>query len=212
MSKRLIKYGISILLILFVAYHSVYFRKLDEVKNAGASTAFDADKYARKFWENKLIPQLDSAVDLKKLIAALRADPQNAFRNYSHALDIGNTRYFLVQGEGIIQSVSDDAVRIAGNNDYAGTGISIATEFVYGNAIRDASGLIQLNEFTNTTEFNSISESINSIVRKEVLPAFKQMAGVGNQIKFWGAVELNQAHLKLDSVEVVPIRLTILKQ
>jgi predicted lipoprotein len=210
MSKKLIKYSVSILLILFVAYHSVYFKKLDEVQNAGSLSAFDADKYARKFYENRLLPQLDSAIDLEKLIGELKTDPPKAFRDYSHALDIGNTRYFLVQGQGIISSINDDAVRIAEKKDQPGNGVSIATEFVYGNAIRDASGLIHLNEFTSTSEFNNISEAINSIVRKEVLPAFKARAGVGDLIKFSGAIELNQAHLKMDSIEVVPIRLSVL--
>jgi predicted lipoprotein len=89
--------------------------------------------------------------------------------------------------------------------------VSIATEFVYGNAIRDASGLVNLNEFANTTEFNDVSECINKIIRNEVLPPFARNAKQGDRIKFTGAIELNQIHLDLKTIEVVPIQLSIAK-
>lgn len=212
MQKKIIKYFLLILLILFVAYHSLYFKKLDEVKLASASKGFDAGRYAREFYNNKLLPHLDSAIELNKLISLLKAEPDKAFKNDSHALDIGNIRYFLVRGEGTITSISEDATGIVLKNDPAQTAAKIITEFVYGNAIRDASGLIRLNEFGNTADVNSVSEEINKIVRREVLPSFKAAAKQGDVVQFSGAIELNQAHVKLDSIEVVPIRLSILKQ
>ena len=50
----------------------------------------------------------------------------------------------------------------------------LATEFVYGNAIRDASGLVDIKDFTNTMDLNSISEELNKTVRATVLPSFKK--------------------------------------
>jgi predicted lipoprotein len=68
-----------------------------------------------------------------------------------------------------------------------------------------------LNDFSNTADFNSISENINNIVRKEVLPPFVEAAKEGTVVKFAGAIELNQKYVDVDSIEVVPIRLSVLE-
>ena len=117
----------------------------------------------------------------------------------------------LIKGDGKINAIDENEVAIT-TNDSAKQTFTIAIEFVYGNAIRDASGLVSLNSFSSTTDMNSFSEEINKIVRTEVLPGFKTKAKAGDNVKFAGAIELNQAHLKLDSIEVVPIKLTITNQ
>jgi predicted lipoprotein len=211
MRNKVIRYIIAIAALALLGYNSVYFRKLDEVKAASPTNAFNATTFARNFYDNKLLPRGDSAVDLTTLLALLKTDPQNAFNKYSRALAIGNIRYFLIRGEGTIAFMGDNAAAIQLNGQPDNTKINIATEFVYGNAIRDASGLVNLNDFTNTTEFNSISEKVNNIIRSEVLPPFVAKAKQGAGVKFTGAVELNQKYLDLDTIEVVPIRLSIVE-
>jgi predicted lipoprotein len=205
---KIIKYVLTIVLIVFVAYNSVYFRNLDEVKAVSPSNSFNPKTFASDFYKNKLLSRADSAVDLDVLISILKSQPDEAFKKHSNALAIGNIRYFLVSGEGIIHSISDDAVALELKGDSGGTNVNIATEFVYGNAIRDASGLMNLNDFTNTAEFNSISESINEIIRKEVLPSFIRDAKAGSKVKFTGAIEMNQKYVDVNVIEVVPIELS----
>lgn len=211
MQKKAVKYFVTVLLIVFVAYNSVYFKKLDEVKLASSIKGFDAGKYARNFYDKKLLPQLGTAVEVSQLVFLLESEPNTAFKNYSHALDIGNLRYFLVQGQGVVSSIGDDDVTVDVKTDSAKATVKLATEFVYGNAIRDGSGQINLNEFDNTADFNSVSEEINKIIRKEVIPPFKASVKQGDNVKFSGAIELNQAHLNLASIEVVPVQLSIVK-
>ena len=206
---KLIKYILTIALIVFVAYNSVYFRKLDEVKASSPSKSFNPKSFASDFYKNKLLPRADSAVDLNVLISILKTQPDEAFKKYSNALAIGNIRYFLVKGEGIIHSKSDDAVIVKLKGDRGETNVNIAIEFVYGNAIRDASGLMNLNDFSNTAEFNSISESINEIIRKEVLPSFVRDADVGSDVKFTGAIEINRKYVDISLIEILPIDLSI---
>jgi predicted lipoprotein len=211
MRNKVIKYLLSILLIAFLGYKSMYFRKLDDVKTESSANVFNASTFARGFYDNKLLLSVDSAVDLSTLISLLRSEPDQAFKQYSRALAIGNIRYFLVRGEGTITSIGDDAVALELNSQSNKTNVNIATEFVYGNAIRDASGLLNLNDFSNTADFNSISEHINNIIRKEVLPSFVAKAKPGASVKFAGAIELNQKYVDVDSIEVVPIRLSVLE-
>jgi len=210
--KKSLKYIITIAVILLVAYNSVYFKKLSEVKAANSSKQFDAVAYAQNYLVKKLPVALNKAMEVNELTTLLQSNPKEAFEKYSHALGIGNIRFFLVKGRGEITKVEDDATFVLVKNDSASQVIKIATEYVFGNAIRDASGLININEFNNTMDFNNVSAEINKIIRRDVLPPFKASAKKGDVVEFTGAVELNAAHLKLDNIEVVPVSLKIVNR
>jgi predicted lipoprotein len=206
---KAVKYLIVILIVSFVGYNSVYFRKLDEVTAKRTAKDFNAATYAAAFWNNRLIPGLDKAVGLVSLETMLTNDPSKTFGIYSHALGIGNLRYFLVQGKGIIEAVNEDDVVVKLLPDSSHETVSIATEFIFGNAVRDATGLININEFSNTMDFNNVSAEINKIIREKVLPSFKREAKKGMNVDFTGAIELNKEHLDLMNVEVVPVRVVV---
>jgi predicted lipoprotein len=205
--KKLLKYTAGIILMVVLAYNSVYFRKLDAMK--ASSSKFDAKAFARNYFNNKLIPSLSVAVEINQLISLLESNKEQTFERYGHALGIGNIRYFLVKGEGQITSINENDITILAKADTATKSICIATEFVFGNAIRDASGKIDINEFSNTMDFNSVSSEINKIVRAKVLPAFKASVKKGNTVQFAGAVELNKEHLNVDDIELMPAQLKI---
>ena len=139
----------------------------------------------------------------------LSADANRAFDNYSHALGIGNLRYFLVSGKGIVAVVNDDDMVVTLRDDTTTFVRTIATEFIFGNAVRDATGLININEFKNTMDFNNVSAELNRIIREKVLPQFKPVIKKGDAITFTGAIEMNKAHPDLSHIEIVPIDVKI---
>lgn len=206
--KKLLKYVVGIIVLIVVGYNSVYFRKLDEIK--ASSSKFDAKAYARNYFNNKLMPSLSNAVEINRLLLLLEANKEQAFEKYSHALGIGNIRYFLIRGEGLITSINENDVLVVSKADTNQKVLRIATEFVFGNAIRDASGKIDINEFSNTMDFNNVSAEINKIVRTKVLPAFKASVKKGDVIQFAGAIELNKEHLNVEDIEVIPVQLKIM--
>jgi len=207
MGKKVLKYIIIAIVILLVAYNSVYFKKLDQVKAEQTAKTFNAASYAQNFWDKKLTPGLDKAIAIDKLMPMLNTSPAQTFDNYSHALGIGNLRYFLIQGKGTIASIDADdiTISIAGLPEQK---VKIATEYIFGNAARDAMGLININDFHNTMDFNNVSAEINAIIRSRVLPQLKH-AKVGNGISFTGAIELNKEHLNLAQIEAVPVAINI---
>jgi predicted lipoprotein len=205
MLSKVLKYGIWIIIILFLGYHSVYFKKL-EGKSAAAEK-FDAKQYAQTFWKEKLTPELSKANELNHLIFLLKTNPNATFDRHSHALGIGNIRFFLVRGEGEIKSVNENDISVRVKPDTSRVDAKIITEYVFGNAVRDASGLIDINQFTNMNDFNSISEELNNIVRTKVLPPIKTNAKKGMKVQWVGAIELNREHLNVDDIEVIPIEI-----
>lgn len=207
----MLKYFIAAAGLLFLGYHSVYIKKLSEVRKAELGTETDMDAYTRDFWDNKLPSSIEKAVDINELVALIKTDPEKAFGEHAHALGIGNLQYFMVKGEGQITGISDNGVELLIRAGDGNSKLRIETELVYGNSVRDASGLLNMNAFKNTSEFNEVSAGINKIIRKEVLPPFKQRAKEGDVVRFTGAVELNSKFLKLDDLEVTPVQLHIVK-
>jgi predicted lipoprotein len=203
------KYLIAVVLLAFMGYNSVYFRKLDAHKATQSANEFSAANYAGEFWNTKLIPNLNKAIELPRLLELLTRDPVKTFDDYSHALGIGNLRYFLVNGKGVVESVQpDDVTVILPSGEQR---IVLATEFIFGNAVRDATGLVNINEFSNTMDFNNVSAEINKMIREKVLPPFKQKVKAGHVVEFTGAVELNKEHLNMKNLEVIPIQITIVQ-
>ncbi|WAC13977.1 DUF2291 domain-containing protein [Dyadobacter pollutisoli] len=205
--KKIIRYAAFFILIGIVAYNSVYFKKLDEVK--AATTSFNAARYANEFWGTKLIPATRKAIETGELLSLLKTDKEKAFANHSHALGIGNIKYFLVQGEGIVESIEENQVLVKIESLHEKPEISIATEYIFGNAVRDASGAIDINEFSNSMDFNNVSAEINKLIREGVIPEFKSKVKKGDRITFSGAIELNKEHTDLKRIEVIPVSLKI---
>jgi predicted lipoprotein len=209
MLRKGIRYALGLGLLLLVGYNSVYIKKLNEVQAAAATGKFNAAAYAQSFWKEKLTPGLAAATDLGQLLVLLQADKDSAFKTHSNALGIGNLRYFLVKGKGEIRVLHENDLTLVLQPETKGTAITVATEFIYGNAVRDALGLMDINDFSNTMDMNTVSAEINKKIRTDILPPFLAKARQGSQVQFTGALELNQQHLRLNKIEVIPITLQL---
>ena len=211
MTKKLVKYIATAAIILVVGYHSIYFKKLGEVKASSSAQQFNAANYARRFWKEHYVPGMDTAFQLSSLLTLLKTDARTAFDSHSHALGIGNLRYFLVRGEGTVITRDEDAIRLQLKPDSAMRYVTLTTDMIFGNSVRDATGLINISEFKNTMDFNNVSAELNNIVKAEVLPAFLKYVRKGSVVEFVGALELNQEHLATEALEIVPVRLKIIQ-
>ena len=211
MGKKTVKYLIGLAVLLLLAYNSVYFKKLDEVKLASVPGKFNASEFAQKLWANQMNDAIANSTAINTLDSLLKNNPGSAFTTYSNSLSIGNYRYFLVKVAGEVTSVNEDDVSLA----VAGTGrplnLSLATEFIYGNAIRDASKLVAVKDFTNSKDLNDISAALNSLAKKNVILPFKTSVKKGDRVEAVGAIEVNKEHIRLDGVELIPVQLKIVQ-
>ncbi|MEO6230552.1 MAG: DUF2291 domain-containing protein [Ferruginibacter sp.] len=206
--NKYLTYGLLAVAFVLVAYNSVYFKKLSAM-TVISTGKFDAGKFTKKLWAERLPAKLDSAIALNDLIVAVKANPADAFSKYSNTLGIGNYRYCLVKVTGVATEINPDDITIAVNSAEPSMNIKLATEYVYGNAIRDASGLVDIKDFSNNMDLNNISAELNKKVREEVLPAFKSTVKKGDTVQVIGAIELNKEHIKFNDLELIPVQLKI---
>jgi predicted lipoprotein len=208
--NRYIKYLLLIVVVALVVYKSVYIKKLSGMK-AAIDGKFDAVTFSKKLWDEKLPAKLGGAVELAIFIKAAQSNAADAFSKYTNALGIGNYRYALINTEGIVTNVNEDDIKLQVNLGDSLMTTKLATEFIYGNAIRDASGLVDVKDFPNTMDLNYISEELNKMVRKTVLPPFKTAVKKGDKIIVTGAIEIHKEHIKWNELEIIPVQLQIIQ-
>ena len=110
---------------------------------------------------------------------------------------------FLVRGSGKVAEVGDDAIVVA--LDGTDAKVSLSVGLLFGNTVRDASGLLDVSAFPNSQEFNDLSTQLNGLVETKVAPALRAKAAVGKAIRFAGCAELEE-DVKPDLLAVIPIK------
>jgi predicted lipoprotein len=199
--NKIFKYGIGILVSLMVVYFSLDIQKLDKINATKVNTDFNADDYAGKFWEKELPGCIDRAIDIDQLTGLLKTDPQQALSDYSHQLGISHTYFFTVKGSGRILSVEEEFLEV--ETDLKAK-VQIATAFIFGNAVRDGSGKVDIDEFLNMTDFNNVSVALNKLVKERVVAPLKTSVKPGMLIQFAGAIEINSENLDLKEIRIIP--------
>ena len=105
-------------------------------------------------------------------------------------------------------AVSEDEISLAVTGG-ANTEISLQIGLLFGNAVRDATGLINVNNYPNSQDFNAISEALNHLVETQVLPPLHQKVKVGMTVRFTGCAEVDDESSDLQPLKVVPVQAEI---
>lgn len=192
--KKVCKYAVAAAIIAFLVYHSIYFKNLKDVKKQRQRETFNAAEYARDFWDNQLFSVLDKAVDVKELIELFNTNMNEAIRRYGKTPGVSRSYAYLIRGNGKILTIGKDFLEVSIKEPQTNPDIKITSGFyIPGNAVRDASGLIDVSDFSDTMKFNEISGEINKIVVKEVIrPFLEEKPKVGKTIRFYGATQVAQ--------------------
>ena len=201
--RKIYKFGSILLALLFLGYHSVYFEKLSELR-AQEQKAFDFEAFADSLYYQGILKNVQGTA-LSTLLEAVQTDPEAAFEQYGNRLGIGNSAYFMVTCSGEITAITDDAIRL--NTEEAGI-VSINTRYIFGNALRDASGLVKLTDFKTNAEFNQLSEALNALIRKKVIPPLVQQVKAGDAVEVLGAIKLSKKNLENPALMVTPVQIT----
>lgn len=206
MNKKLITYAVWGLLAVILAYNSITIKKLDAKTEASAH--LDPVAYARKFWSGKFTQSMDSAINLVLLKQALKENTQAAFAKYSKTQGVGNNACFLVKAEGTVDKINEDNIQLSVKSGDAVFLVKLNTGLYFGNGVRDVTGLISMDDFANTMDFNSVSKELNKLALTEVIAPFKAKAVKGSVLQFIACLELSNGQSDIENKELLPVKIT----
>ena len=187
---------------LFPPFHVVPLKIAAEQK---AATVFNPAQFAETFWNSQLLPAIAKSVKAETLLPAIQSDAATAKKKFSRSIGAAENFFYFLSGSGKIVAVSDDEISL---NATGGTNaeVSLQTGLVFGNALRDGTGLLDANNYPNSQDFNGISEALNHLVEMRVLPKLREQAKVGANISFAGCAEVADESVDLKPLKVIPIQ------
>jgi predicted lipoprotein len=184
---------------------------LDQARAKRAQEAFQPKKFAETFWTNELRKALGNATLADDLLPLIRSDPAAAEGRFGRTAELGNTYYYFVRGTGRVTEVGHEEVTVvlASSARSSGASVVLLTANVFGNAIRNGTGLLDVNSFANSQDFNNVSHELNLIAESKVLAPFREVVSVGTQVKFVGCTEIADEDRDLDPLRIVPVYLEV---
>jgi predicted lipoprotein len=166
---------------------------------------FRAGDYVKEFWSAKLMPALADAADVGLVLTAFRESPNQARTQFGRSVGIGRSTLFFVRGSGMIASINDKQIVVALTADPSGPQIALATGLLFGNTVRDATGLLDGDQFPNSQQFNEISVELNRTIESTVLPPLEKSAKVGATIEFVGCAEVTEVPRDVSPLKILPL-------
>ncbi|TDD93481.1 DUF2291 family protein [Flavobacterium cellulosilyticum] len=202
--KKIYIYILVILIVALLGYKSVYFKKLSAVKNAQKEN-FDFKAFVDSIYFKGILKSKKN-IALTDLISLVQTNSEMAFKEHGNRLGIGNSAFFMIESTGKIFDIKDGVYTIADKKNGI---IYIDTKYIFGNAIRDASGLVKLTDFKTNSQFNKVSESLNDIIRNEVIPKAIKTIKIGDSIAFSGAIKLRKNQNLFKDIIVIPSQIKL---
>lgn len=204
--KKVIKYIVLAVIVIVALYNSVYFESLEEIKKGKSALVFNAKDYANQFMSNKIagLP----AIKASQFLIDASKDVKHYCEEKGKKLGISKTYYFIIEGHASVVSVEEENVVIA-LTDSPSQKIRIATDFIFGNAIREGSAMANIGDYQNTMDYNNISVELNNMVRETIIPPFVKTVKEGDSIYFKGATKISVKNPNLKALRVIPLILKI---
>jgi predicted lipoprotein len=177
-----------------------------------ASTTNDANAFVEPIWNSKVIPTiLAKAVDALVLLPEIRANPEAAGQKYGRR-EATNPFNYLIKGSGKVTQVNTESragtmtVEIGNDSNHETINLQIGP-VVIGTALRDATGLVSFNQFTNQIDYAGVSKEMNLRALKDALAGRDPANFAGKTIQFLGAFTFDPK--STTPVRVTPVKLAI---
>lgn len=201
--KKKYVYILAFLIIVILGYNSVYFKKLSDIKKA-QKESFDFKAFADSIYYKGILKS-KKTIALTNLIASIKTNQEAAFTKHGNRLGIGNSAYFMIKSTGKIIDIKDGIYTIADEKNGV---VFVDTKYIFGNDLRDASGLVKLTDFKTNAQFNKVSESLNEVVRNEI-PKQTKNVKIGDSISFSGAIKLNKKQTLFTDLLIIPSQIKL---
>jgi predicted lipoprotein len=167
-----------------------------------------AAKFVDPIWTSKVLPTIqDNAQDIVKLLPEIRADPEGAGQKYGRRVATNPFNY-MVKGTGKVIEIHTDSQAGTAILEILGLDEKVSLQIgpvVRGTALRDATGIVSFNQFTNQLDFADVSKEMNSRALKEALSKVDRASLPGKAVSFFGAMTFDP-HAK-GLILITPIKI-----
>ena len=203
--RRLIRpWMIAVGVALVVLVAAVLSTKVVTIEDAEAAESvgrFDPVEYADARFDSEIVPQIQTeAVDMATLLGDLENGADEA--EFGQTPGAGSAYSFPVEFTGVAGAPNGSILPVTVEGVPAGVTVQVQIgPAINGTALRDVTGTVSFNEFTNQLEFQEVATEFNNRVRADALSGVDPAQLEGKTVHVVGAyTRVNPA-----LVSVVPI-------
>lgn len=190
----------------FPLFHVVQIESLEAAKR---QSAFNAAEFAKTFWSERLIPSLHQAPDATTILSAFRVDPETARAKFGRKVGVSRTRLIVLRGGGTIVMLDKQGVGVALQRGANEPDVVLQIGLLFGNTVRDATGLLDASNFPDSRQFNEISTELNRLIEARVIPILKEKAAAGRHIDFAGCAEIPDEAQIIRPLAIIPLDISV---
>jgi predicted lipoprotein len=168
-----------------------------------------AAKFVDPIWISKVLPTIqEKAQDIAKILPEIRADPEGAGQKYGRR-EATNPYNYMVKGTGKVAEVHNQSqagtaiVEIPGLNEKVALQIG---PVVRGTALRDATGIVSFNQFSNQLDYADVSKEMNLRALKTALTGVDPASLAGKTVTFLGTLTFDPHSKSL--LLITPVKIT----
>jgi predicted lipoprotein len=174
--------------------------------SSNVAAPVDVTDYTDELWNDRLPKAFGTAVDIEELFKAVNRDGGQARNKFGRQVGLGGACFLFVRGSGQVEEVSADycTLKIGGRSRRARIRIGV----VVGNAVRDSTGLTDVNQFANSQDFNNLSVELNQRVETRVIAPSRERLRVGARVGFVGCARVRE-NRDFDPLSLVPVHLDV---
>jgi predicted lipoprotein len=194
--------------VLIVVLVAVFFNvKVVSIADATAASpdAFDPASFAADNYATEIVPQIEKdAVPLATLLTDLEGGADEA--EFGNSSGTASAYSFPVTFSGVAGTPAAGVVPITVDGVPAGVTVQLQVgPALNGTALRDVTGTISFDQFTNQLEYQQVGTELNNQVKATVLDSLDVASLAGKTVTVTGAyTRVNPA-----LVSVVPVKLEV---
>ncbi|MET4638426.1 DUF2291 domain-containing protein [Mycetocola sp. 2940] len=189
------------LVVVAAAIASTKVLSIGEAAEASQAGAFEPADYAAEHFDEDIVPAItEDATELPALLEDLAGGADEA--DFGHSSGSSSAYSFPVTFTGVAGAPNGSILPVAVEGLPEGVVVQVQIgPAINGTAIRDATGTVNFNDFTNQLEFQEVATELNTLVKEQVLADVDPATLEGKTVTVTGAfTRVNPA-----LVSVVPV-------
>jgi predicted lipoprotein len=191
------------LVVVAAAIASTKVLSIGEAAEASQAGAFEPADYAAEHFDEDIVPAItDDATELATLLDDLAAGADEA--DFGHSAGSSSAYSFPVTFTGVAGAPNGSILPVTVEGLPEGVVVQVQIgPAINGTAIRDATGTVNFNDFTNQLEFQEVATELNTLVKDQVLADVDPATLEGKTITVTGAFTLvNPKNWMVTPVEI----------
>jgi predicted lipoprotein len=177
----------------------------------GSQTAQGAAaRFVDPIWASKVLPTIEEkAQDVGRILPEIRANPDVAGQKYGRR-EATNPYNYMIKGTGKVTEIHNESQAGTAIFEVPGLNEKVALQIgpvVRGTALRDATGIVTFNQFSNQLDYADVSKEMNARALKSAFTQVDPASLAGKTVTFFGAFTFDP-HSK-SPVLITPVKIDL---